>query len=125
MTTSDNFAAVFQRLRGILKPLIPPLLPEADEPDSFSLIAPPQARFPQYPRGLPFGSIRIGKRYVSYHLMPVYAFPDMLNNASPQLRKRMQGKSCFNFNKLDDTMVGELHAVTAAGLERYRQEGLL
>jgi hypothetical protein len=74
---------------------------------------------------LPFGSVQIGKRYVSYHLMPVYAFPDMLNNASPQLRKRMQGKSCFNFTKLDDTMVGELYAITTTGLERYRQEVLL
>jgi hypothetical protein len=33
VATIDNFAAVFERLRGILKPLIPPLLPEADEPD--------------------------------------------------------------------------------------------
>jgi hypothetical protein len=27
--------------------------------------------------------------------MPVYAWPDLLEDASPELRKRMQGKSCF------------------------------
>ncbi len=69
--------------------------------------------------------MHVKKRYVSYHLMPVYAFPDLLDGASPRLRKRMQGKSCFNFTRLDDEMVAELGAVTVSGIERYQREGLL
>jgi hypothetical protein len=125
MPVRDNFPAVFERMRGILEPHAPPLQIEVDASDNYSLVAPPQARYPQYPRGLPFGSVRIGKRYVSYHLMPVYAFPELLDGASPRLRQRMQGKSCFNFTRLDDEIVAALGEVTAAGLERYRREGLL
>jgi hypothetical protein len=41
--------------------------------------------------------VRKGKSYVSFHLIPVYMFPDLLKGLSPALEKRMQGKSCFNF----------------------------
>ena len=50
--------------------------------------------------GKPWGYVagtRLGKRYVSLYLMPVYAFPDLDEALSPELRRRKQGKSCFNF----------------------------
>jgi len=37
----------------------------------------------------------------------------------------MQGKSCFNFTRLDGEFAAELGALTAAGVESYRREGLL
>jgi hypothetical protein len=40
--------------------------------------------------------VQIKKNYVIYHLMPVYLNPGLLEGMSPGLRKRMQGKSCFN-----------------------------
>jgi len=45
-------------------------------------------------RGRPlwFGAVRIGKNYVSFHLMPVYACPEFLKGMSPKLKRRMQGK---------------------------------
>jgi len=50
-------------------------------------------------RGRPlwFGAVRIGKNYVSFHLMPLYMNPPLLRAVSPSLKKRMQGKTCFNF----------------------------
>ena len=44
-----------------------------------------------------FGSVRLGKAYVSYHLMPLYMRPALTSLVSPVLKKRMQGKTCFNF----------------------------
>ena len=44
-----------------------------------------------------FGSVRQGKAYVSFHLMPLYMNPPLLRAVSGNLRKRMQGKTCFNF----------------------------
>ena len=44
-----------------------------------------------------FGAVQIKQRYVSYHLMPVYVNPELLKGISPELKKRMQGRSCFNF----------------------------
>lgn len=72
-----------------------------------------------------FGAVQIRKSYVSYHLMPVYVFPDLLKSVSPELRKRMQGKSCFNFKSVDPDLLDELAKLTAAGFERYRAEGFV
>jgi hypothetical protein len=35
-----------------------------------------------------FGAVRLGKAYVSYHLMPVYALPELLDGISPELKRR-------------------------------------
>ncbi|MDH4386124.1 MAG: hypothetical protein QE280_11870 [Caulobacter sp.] len=66
-----------------------------------------------------FGGVRPGKAYVSYHLMPVYSHPALLEGISPALRRRMQGKSCFNFKKPDPDLMAELEALTAAAAELY------
>ncbi len=73
-----------------------------------------------------FGAIRTGKRYVSFHLMPVYSHPDLATGISAALRERMHGRSCFNFTPATATaeLVGELSALVDAGLERYRDDGL-
>jgi hypothetical protein len=70
-----------------------------------------------------FGAVRIGKSYVSYHLMPVYVFSDMLVDLSPELRRRMQGKSCFNFKRPDGDLFAELNSLTETGFQRYRAAG--
>ena len=70
-----------------------------------------------------FGSVQLRKNYVSFYLMPVYVFPDLLNGISDPLRKRMQGKSCFNFRQPEPALFEELTALTRAGFERYRSAG--
>jgi hypothetical protein len=55
---------------------------------------------------------------VSIYLMPVYVEPSLMDGASDGLRKRMQGKSCFNFTKVDEPLIGELEKVVRAGYER-------
>ena len=72
-----------------------------------------------------FGAVQVRKNYVSYHLMPVYVFPDLLEGMSPGLKKRMQGKSCFNFSRPDAGLFEELSRLTQAGLELYRERGYL
>jgi hypothetical protein len=57
--------------------------------------------------------------------MPVYVFPDLLDSTSPELKKRMQGKSCFNFKTPDPTLFAELALLTERGFARYQQAGLL
>jgi hypothetical protein len=44
---------------------------------------------------------------------------------SPELRKRMQGKSCFNFTRQDDTLFAELETLTAAGFTRFQDDGTI
>ncbi len=38
---------------------------------------------------------------------------------SPELRRRMQGKSCFNFTTVDEPLFAELACVVEAGLDGY------
>jgi len=118
MPDRDNFPVIFVRLKAILEAFIPPLIVEVDTSEHYSLQTSPSVA---YPKSFFFGAVRIGKNYVSYHLMPVYIFPDLLDHNSDRLKKRMQGKSCFNFSTYDEAMVEELAHLTTAGIERFRQ----
>jgi hypothetical protein len=60
-----------------------------------------------------FGTVTIKKSYVAYHLMPLYADPGLANGVSEGLRKRQQGKTCFNFKTVDADLFSELAALTA------------
>lgn len=72
-----------------------------------------------------FGGVEIRKAYVSAHLMPVYIHPTLLEDVSVDLRKRMQGKSCFNFRKPDKRLFGELDNLIRAGVCQFKSDGRL
>ncbi len=72
-----------------------------------------------------FGAVQIKKNYVSFHLMPVYVYPELLDNLSEGLKKRMQGKSCFNFKKYDDELFNELKLLTKQGYEKYKENNMI
>lgn len=60
-----------------------------------------------------FAAVQIKKSYVSFHLFPVYLDPSLLDEISDALRKRMQGKSCFNFGPRHIIPVDEMTALVA------------
>lgn len=70
-----------------------------------------------------FGVVQIKKNYVSYHLMPVYINPRLVESISAGLKKHMQGKSCFNFNSLDAALFKELAVLTEVGFKDYKKQG--
>ena len=57
--------------------------------------------------------------------MPVYVDPKLLGAVSPELKKRMQGKSCFNFKEVDKKILGELSDLTKKGFEFYKANYML
>jgi hypothetical protein len=69
-----------------------------------------------------FGGVRKGKNYDSFYLMSVYATPDLLKGMSPDLKKRMQGKSCFNFKTVEESLFQELATLTKAGFKKFSDE---
>ena len=110
----ESFDEVHARLRALLEPYAPPLFVTADGPKGYTLdMAPEGQRDPS----TWFGATRLGARYVSYYLMSVYVQPTLLDGISPELRRRMQGKSCFNFTKVDEPLFAELADLTRAGFE--------
>jgi hypothetical protein len=111
----DDFDAVFKRLKGILGPYEPDMHVSANDPTWYGLdMAPESERNPT----TWFGAVRRGKRYVSIYLMPVYVEPSLLDGASAELRKRQQGKSCFNFAKVDERLFGELESILREGYDK-------
>jgi hypothetical protein len=110
----------FQRLRAILEPYEEALVKVHDRPDSYYLDSP---HVQPNKKPLFFGSARIGKQHVSFHLMPVYLWPELLDGVSDGLRRRMQGKSCFNFKTPDEDLLTELGDLARRGFERYRESG--
>jgi hypothetical protein len=115
----SDFTATFARLRSLLEPFAQKLVVKGDRPDVYCLDTPHVER---WNKELNFGSVQIRKNYVSFHLFPVYMYPEMLDELSPELRKRMQGKSCFNFKSIDEPQLRELGQLTRTGFERYRKE---
>ena len=117
---NSAFAAIFARLREILEPHSARLKVTADAPDHYCLEL---AFSPKLRKALPAAWVKIGKGYVSYHFMPVYMFPKLCERLSDELRARMQGKSCFNFKVLDETLFKELEQMTTEGFAMCRKAG--
>lgn len=62
-----------------------------------------------------FGAVKQGKAYVSFHLMPLYMSAALEKQISPALKKRMQGKTCFNFKTIPESaLIADLKKLTAA-----------
>ena len=119
MKSQSDFPLVFEKLRSILKPYSTKLIVKVDSPTGFSLDT---VYSEKWKKELFFGAVHINKNYVSFHLMPIYMFPDLLENMSPELKKHMQGKSCFNFNKIEKSLFDELAQLTKQGYERFMKE---
>ncbi len=117
---NSDFEPIFVRLRRILQERSQALTVTADSPDHYCL----QIDYsPKLKKPFPVAWVKIGKAYVSYHLMPVYMFPGLLDTRSDKLRARMQGKSCFNFKAMDEALFEELEALTTEGFVQCKKTG--
>ena len=119
MPTQNDFQNVFEQLKNILKPYAKNLTVKTDTADTYYLDGPYSEK---WKKELFFGSAQIKKNYVSFYFMPVYMYPELVNDISPQLKKHMQGKSCFNFKKFEPDLFKELEELTRKGVEKFRQE---
>ncbi len=72
-----------------------------------------------------FGGAAIHRGFVSVYLFPVYMFPEVENAIPAALKKRMKGKSCFNFTKVEEPLFAELAKLAARGLAVFRDKGLV
>jgi hypothetical protein len=119
--TSDkpDLAPVFEKLKCILQKYQKGALNGTDKPGTYTLAGPPTDK--TRGRSPWFGAVITQKRYVSYHLMPVYGCRELLENMSPGLKKRMQGKACFNFTSVDEPLFKELAALTDRGYRRFKE----
>lgn len=119
MIKQAELSEVFQRLKGLLQPYAARLVVKSDAADTYYLETEYSKK---WKKPLFFGSVQIKKNYVSFYLMPVYMYPDLLDGVSDVLRKRMQGKSCFNFTRIDEITFAELAELVNKSMRRSEQE---
>jgi hypothetical protein len=115
-----DFDVIYQKLREIALKAAQGLVIKHDQNGLLYMVAPDKDL---RGREIYFGGTQIKKNYVSYHLMAVYMNPELLDGISDKLRKRMQGKSCFNFRKPDQELFAELDQLTQKSLTWFKDEG--
>jgi protocatechuate 3,4-dioxygenase beta subunit len=116
--------AVFESLKRAFAKVERHLAVKTDSPGDYTLVTRSPSPFPQH-KGQPmwFGAVKKGKAYVSMHLMPLYMNHALLKTVSPELKKRMQGKACFNFKaQPEPELLSELARLTDAGLKNWREK---
>jgi hypothetical protein len=116
-----NFGSVFAALKPVLAGEASRLAVQTDSSKEYTLVTKSASPYPQH-KGQPmwFGAVKLGKAYVSYHLMPLYMNGPLAKTVSPLLKKHMQGKTCFNFKALPSPEVlEELRRLTKAAADHW------
>jgi hypothetical protein len=114
--------AVFIELKAIMAPYTTKLDVKKDDPSELYVDT---KHVQKNKKPLFFGAVQIKKSFVSFHLMPVYLRPDLLDGLSTGLKRHMQGKSCFNFAEVDKLLFKELASLTKAGFASYKEQGFV
>lgn len=120
MERDDELGEVYAALRTLVQPHIAglPLAREGEgvlDVDSHDTA----------PNGKPlmFLGLSTRKRAVSVYVMPIYVNPELAEGISPALAKRRQGKSCFNFAKVDEALFAELATLLERCRTRWEADG--
>jgi len=115
MLVRDN-EAVFRILKGILVPYEETLDCGEVSDTNYNLYT---KHIMKNNKPLYFGGVKINKNFVSYHLMPLYVYPELKENVSKELKKCLKGKSCFNIASLNEDILSELISLTESCYNKY------
>lgn len=116
-----EFNAIFAALRGVMAEQVARFAVQKDNAAEYSLVTKTPSPFPQH-KGDPmwFGAVKKGKAYVSFHLMPLYMSAKLDKQISPALRRRMQGKTCFNFKTVPEPeLIVDLTSLTGEAVNEW------
>jgi len=118
----SDFTNIYTQLKKVLKTCSANLECIQDSDQEYSLNTHYKLK---NKKNLWFGAVQIKKNYVSFHLMPLYLNPALIQKISPELKKKMQGKSCFNFSKPDPHLFSELSQITKLCYSYYKDSGYI
>jgi hypothetical protein len=66
-----------------------------------------------------FAFVKPASKHVSFFLMPIVTWPDLLSGCSPSLAHARKAKSAFTFTSLDEALATDLEALVARSYLRY------
>ena len=127
----SEFESIFARLRSLLQKHSATLSINEDTSTSYSLAGRTGPATLKAWGGkmkmpiIPVAWVKIGKGYVSYHLMGVSVDATLCDAMSPELKARMQGKTCFNFKTVDEELFAELDQLTGKSIAAFRKAGFI
>ena len=113
---------VFAELSSILRPYAAKLDTKSDTPAELYVDT---RHVMKNKKPLFFGAVQLKKNYVTFHLMPVYLKPALLDSVSLGLRRHIKGKSCLNFIVTDKTLFNELAGLVKVGYASYKEQGFV
>jgi hypothetical protein len=129
--TPEDFASVFRWLRGIAAGRSTQAVVAEDSSGTYILASEvgPAMIKRKGPKAagttMQVTYVKIGKAYVSYHLVGIYMNPALNKKISAKLAGRMQGKACFNFSHVDQELSAELGALTEESIVALRKAGFI
>jgi hypothetical protein len=115
-TSAPDLAATFQALKSVLKPFESRSELRTDKPKDYHLYTRNRIYKGQQ---IYFAGVKLNKNYVSFYLMTVYSSPKQKALISPALKKRMQGKACFNFTTPDSALMKALSQLVSSGAKAF------
>ena len=115
---SDKFGATFAALRKVLASYADRLMVAVDKPGDYQISS--RTLKDRTGRPLFVAAVQIKKNYVSYHLLPLYMNPALQQKVSSTLKKRKQGKACFNFTEIAPEQIRDIAELTRAGIETFK-----
>jgi hypothetical protein len=128
---SEGFGDVFRWLHGIAEAYSSLAAVGEDLRQVYTLSArvgpaTVEVRGPKVAGGyIPVVYLKTGKAYVSYHLMGLYMNPLLTSQISAELNKRKQGKTCFNFRRIEKELTDELSQLTKKSILALRTAGYI
>lgn len=124
---ADDFKEVFATLRAALESKRGPLVVVVDTSSRYTLNCTKPSPFPQHKdKPLSFGEVRLGKAYVSLHLVPFYMNPPLVQQIPPSLKKRMQGLACFNFKATPGPeLLAEIKQLVEVAMKDWKEKDYL
>ena len=108
----EELAAIETRLRAIL-------VPYESRLETTSIYGIPTLRKAGAKAHDWFAFVKAEPKHVSFYLLPMVTWPELMADVSPALARRRTGKSMLRFTATDEALFEELEGLVARAFERY------
>lgn len=113
---------IFDRLRNMFQQFVPPLAVMMETSDRYDLYSAKEVEIKKRSyKEIYFGSVILKPKYTGFYFMPIYLFPEMLNDIPETLKKLQTGKSCFHIKKFDEEIFYAIENLMKAGFAIYKK----
>ena len=112
----------FEKIKSMYQQFVPPLSIMMETSERYDLYSAKEVEIKnrRY-KEIYFGSVILKPKYTGFYFMPVYLFPEMLNDIPETLKKLQTGKSCFHIKKYDEDIFKAIEKLMKAGFATYKK----